>query len=271
MKTKTIFTICILTIIVTCKFSLAALDWDILYYTAGQTYHVTHRCHDRQFLLKFARDRDLYRSMLRERLKPNRVDLYGYCLTSNHVHLLCHTRSQEGLAALMQSLAGEFAQSYNRRKGRGGAFWGDRYHATLIDSGEYLWRCLLYVDMNMVRAGVVEHPGEWAWCGHDELMGLRKRYRLINQEALRESLGGWSEEVFRKRYSEALALILEKKTLAREACWTESLAVGRSAFVEQIAGILRNRKRIEMLTSPNDPELHILREQSATPYVAGKV
>lgn len=71
------------------------------------------------------------------------------------------------------------ARQYNRRKGRAGAFWEGKYHATAIESGLHLWRCLRYVDLNMVRAGKVEHPSGWRWCGYDELMGMRQRYRIL--------------------------------------------------------------------------------------------
>ena len=54
----------------------------------GGVFHVTQRCHNRSFLLKFARDRDAYRAKLRQRLQHFEVSLLDYCLTSNHVHLL---------------------------------------------------------------------------------------------------------------------------------------------------------------------------------------
>jgi len=69
----------------------------------------------------------------------------------------------------------------NLRKKWHGAFWNERYHATMIDGGDYLWTCLKYIDLNMVRAGVVSHPREWNWTGYEELVGERKRYRLIDR------------------------------------------------------------------------------------------
>jgi hypothetical protein len=53
------------------------------------------------------------------------------------------------------------------RKGRSGAFWEGRYHATMVDSGEYLWECVIYVELNMVRCGVVDHPRQWNWSGYE--------------------------------------------------------------------------------------------------------
>ena len=102
------------------------------YFTAGRLWHVTHRCHNRDFLLRFGRDRDAYRTLLRAKVRGSGVDLYAYCLTSNHVHILLRSSDGEQIASLMKSVAGEFAQAYNRRKGRSGAYWGDRLDNTML-------------------------------------------------------------------------------------------------------------------------------------------
>ncbi len=61
----------------------------------------------------------------------------------------------------IQLIAGRIGQEYNQRKSRKGAFWEDRYHAAAIAFDEHLFKCMVYIDMNMVRAGVVKHPAEW--------------------------------------------------------------------------------------------------------------
>jgi REP element-mobilizing transposase RayT len=81
--------------------------------------------------------------------------------TSNHVHLLIKDTGPNVIADSMQLIAGRTAQEYNQRKDRQGAFWEDRYHATAIEANEHLHRCLVYIDLNMVRAGVVSHPERW--------------------------------------------------------------------------------------------------------------
>lgn len=68
--------------------------------------------------------------------------MLDYCLTCNHVHLLIDAEDRLEVSGFMQKVAGEFGRSYNRRKGRMNAFWGDNFHATLVDTGDYLWRCL---------------------------------------------------------------------------------------------------------------------------------
>jgi len=78
----------------------------------------------------------------------------NYVVTSNHIHLLIVDETDDDIVSRsLQLVAGRTAQEYNLRKKRNGAFWEDRYHATAIESGEHLIRCLAYIDMNMVRAG----------------------------------------------------------------------------------------------------------------------
>ena len=91
--------------------------------------------------------------------------LLDYMVTSNHVHLLVKDTGGDVIAQSMQLIAGRTAQEYNQRKNRHGAFWEDRYHASAIEADEHLHRCLVYIDLNMVRAGAVSHPTDWEQSG----------------------------------------------------------------------------------------------------------
>jgi hypothetical protein len=81
------------------------------------------------------------------------------------------------------------AQEHNQRKGKKGAFWEDRYHATAIEADEHLHRCLVYIDLNMARAGVVNHLGKWKESGFREIQKPPKRYAIINLQSLSELCG----------------------------------------------------------------------------------
>ena len=105
---------------------------------------MTHRCHNQSFLLRFAKDRDAYTGKLRESLSEHAVSLFDYTVTSNHAHLLLEAQRKSEVSRFMQKVAGEFARNYNRRKHRSNAFWGDNFHATLVEDGRYLFECLLY-------------------------------------------------------------------------------------------------------------------------------
>ena len=216
------------------------------YILPGRIYHLTHRCHDRQFLLRFAKDRDGYRHRLREALRSVNASLLTYNITSNHVHLLTYADATEQIAELMQQVAGEFARDYNRRKQRSGAFWEGRYHATMVGSGEYLWECLRYVELNMVRCGVVKHPADWAWSGYGELMGWRKRNRLLDEEKLLWLLRCEDTAAFRKQFNWWLEDAMINDRLRREAKWSQSIAVGDRAYLETIDQQIRGRQQLQV-------------------------
>ncbi|WP_232223097.1 transposase [Desulfosarcina sp. BuS5] len=86
----------------------------------------------------------------------------NYTVTSNHIHLLVvDDGKRDVIPKSIQLVAGRTGQEYNQRKKRKGAFWEDRYHATAIENGKHLIRCLIYIDLNMVRTGVIAHPSQW--------------------------------------------------------------------------------------------------------------
>ena len=156
------------------------------YFLPNHVWHITHRCHKKEFLLKFAKDRQRWRFWLFEAKKRYGLCVLNYIVTSNHIHLLVRDRGEGEIAQSMQLIAGRTAQEYNQRKARKGAFWEDRYHATAVDSEDYLARCMVYIDLNMVRAGAVKHPADWDVCGYREIQHPPNRYAIIDRKVLAE-------------------------------------------------------------------------------------
>ena len=136
----------------------------------------------------------------------------------------------------MQLLSGCVAQEYNRRKGRKGAFWEDRYHATAVATDDHLRECILYIDLNMVRAGVVSHPGDWSESGYAELTSKRQRYRTIDTNALMELLNIDKFEQLVTQRQEWIGQALDRGLGEgeRDPRWTGGIAVGTYDFVESV-------------------------------------
>jgi putative transposase len=218
------------------------------YLLDGYTYHLTHRCHDRRFLLKFREERDAYREWLRIGVKRYGVSVYAYCITSNHTHVVVYVHDREAVARLMQLSAGAVAQALNRRKDQQNSVWEHPYQCTMVQDGAHLLHCLRYVDMNMVRAGKVRHPREWRWCGYDELTGQRNRYRILDVEGLGQRLGLPDTRTLFDLHGREVQEQIEHRLFARQAHWTESLAVGSQDFV--IAAESLHDKRRQFTTYP---------------------
>lgn len=202
----------------------------------GHVWHITQRCHKREFLLKFARDRKRWIHWLFEARRRYGLSVLNYTVTSNHIHLLVRDCGKQELPASMQLLAGCVAQEFNRRKSRKGAFWEDRYHATAVATDDHLIQCLLYIDLNMVRAGVVSHPGEWRESGYSELLSKRQRYRVLDTPALMGMLGidDYEQLVTQRQEWVDQALATGLGDDERDSRWTGGIAVGSYEFVESV-------------------------------------
>jgi len=221
------------------------------HYIPGQIWHITHRCHKREFLLKFVKDRKRWLQWLYESKKRYGLVILNYAVTANHIHLIVvGSEDRDVIPVSIRLIAGRTGQEFNQRKDRKGAFWEDRYHATAIESGEHLFKCLVYIDLNMVRAGVVDHPSEWPFCGYNEIQEPKRKKILINYERLTRLLGLNSYDEVKKYHRRWVDDYLGDGKNLRDEKWTKSIAVGNRRFVERIKSVMGvlaiGRKSIEV-------------------------
>jgi putative transposase len=229
------------------------------YYLPGAVWHITHRCHDRQFLLRFERDRRRWRYWLYEARKRYGLTVLNYIATSNHVHLLMQDTAPGTIWRGMQLLAGRTAQEYNQRKSRKGAFWDDRYFATAVENDEHLVRCLVYIDLNMVRAGVVSHPAQWQVSGYHEIQTPPQRYRIIDEGALCRLTQISGGTALRAAHRQWVACCLSEHRLERDPKWTAAIAVGSEGYVSRMKGLLGPRAYHRSIDEGSD-ETFVIRE-----------
>lgn len=163
---------------------------------------------------------------------------------------------------MIQLVAGRTAQEYNIKKHRKGAFWEDRYHATAIETGEHLQQCLIYLDLNMVRAGVVNHPEEWVHGGYQEIQGNRRRNTIIDQNALVTSLELKNVDSLRTAHREWIEEVLRGDAPAREEKWSQSIAIGSEEFAQRIQTALGARGRKRNIAEKDD--VYVLRESEVS-------
>jgi len=221
-------------------------------YLPGYIWHLTQRCHDRQFLLKYKQDKKNWLFWIGRASQKYRMTILNYMVTSNHIHLIVWDDGKPGtIAKCMHMASGMTAQQHNSRKQRHGAFWEDRYHATAVDSDVHLVRCMFYVDLNMVRAGTVNHPKDWLHCGFREIVGHRHRYRLIERTKL-SLLLGIAPDSLAEKYGDWIENYMKEPHLRRESCWTESLAVGRKGFLQEFKDRLGPKAKYRALENAGE-------------------
>jgi putative transposase len=216
----------------------------------GFLWHITHRCHKKEHLLKFEKDRKAWRGWLYKAKKRYGLRVITYAVTCNHIHLLAVDSGKDVISKSMQLLSGNTGQAYNTRKNRKGAFWEDRFYTTAIENGVHLLRCMAYIELNMVRAGAVTHPKDWEFCGYNEIIDPPRRYRLIDRNALFSSCGITDPDEFRVYYENLVAYTLQHGSLSRESLWTNSMAVGSRQYIEQNQDKFGRQCKIKALPAP---------------------
>ncbi len=139
--------------------------------------HVIQRGVDRQPIFFSDEDRIFYLDWLEEYAQKRGIFLHAYCLMTNHVHLLLSAPSTEALAGLMQDIGRRYVQYVNRTYQRSGGLWQGRYKSSLVQTERYLLSCMRYVELNPVRAGMVQAPGDYRWSSYqaNALGGDNKR------------------------------------------------------------------------------------------------
>src|SRR5580658_8665789 len=140
----------------------------------GTPCHITQRGVDRRETFSSDPDRQTYLGLLQQNLPDSGVRILGWCLMTNHVHLIAVPASEDSLSVLLRRVHGRYAQYYNASARRTGHLWQNRFFACVL-APDHLWRALAYVERNPVRAGIVPRARAYRWSsaaahitGHDE-------------------------------------------------------------------------------------------------------
>jgi len=134
-------------------------------------HHVTQRGNARQVILATDTDRVTYLDLLREYSYLYGLSLLGYCLMSNHVHLIAVPNTSEALAQSLKQAHGRYAAYWNARKFSTGHVWQGRFYSCPLDESHW-WRALRYVELNPVRARMVGSAEQWRWSSAAAHCGL---------------------------------------------------------------------------------------------------
>jgi len=200
------------------------------------------RGHNKQVVFAEEADFLYYLSTLEEYKEIYGAKVYGFCLMTNHVHLILQPGDAvAGMGRLMKRLAGRQTRSVNRHELRTGTLWESRYRSSPIETEAYLLACCRYVELNPVRAGMVGDPSEYPWFSFQRHAGGGGRFAWVDMDPCYLGLGATDEErAARYRDFVHSAVGAGELSLIREAVQRGQLT-GTQRFVDQVEKIIGRR------------------------------
>jgi putative transposase len=154
----------------------------------GYPHHVIQRGNNRQAIFNSSADYQTLLGLLFDNAKKFNVAIHAYVLMTNHFHLLATPQTADGLPQMMQAVGRSYVRYFNDTHKRSGTLWEGRYKSTLIQTERYLLACMVYIDLNPVRAGLVTEARDYPWSSHRHYTGQHID-KLITPHALYWELG----------------------------------------------------------------------------------
>jgi putative transposase len=204
---------------------------------AGVPLHVIQRGNNRTACFVSDGERHLYLKYLAGAGTRHGCAIHAYVLMPNHVHLLVTPASPGAVAAMMQDLGRRYVRVFNDVHRRTGTLWEGRYKAAMVDSERYLFTCQRYIELNPVRAELVDHPAEYRWSSHRHY-ALGANNPLLTPHSLLTSLAlddTGRREAYADLFREPLdpQVINYIRTATNKGC-----VIGREDFIRQVEATL---------------------------------
>ena len=154
----------------------------------GFPLHIIQRGNNRSPCFFSNDDCGAYLDWMRRAAEKLGCAIHAYVLMTNHVHLLLTPGQPGSVSTLMQSLGRRYVQYVNHTYRRSGTLWEGRFLASSVHAEAYLLKCMRYIELNPVRAGMVEQPGDYRWSSFRH-NGLGRPDAIIRQHGIYTALG----------------------------------------------------------------------------------
>jgi putative transposase len=203
-------------------------------YIPGVAHHVIQRGNNRQACFGDDADYKAYLNYLKQSATQNDVAIHAFVLMTNHVHMLVTPSDEKALGKMLQTLGRRYVQYFNHKYGRTGTLWEGRYKSTLVQTENYLLTVYRYIELNPVRASMVEHASEYPWSSYRynavglniELITAHREYKKLGKEP----------EARQKAYRMLFRGRMAEKDLAEiRDCTNKSWVIGDERFKVKVA------------------------------------
>jgi putative transposase len=190
-------------------------------------HHITQRGNRGYDVFFDDADRETYLGILRDQVQRHELKVHGWCLMSNHIHLIATPPREDSLARAVGRTHHLYSMAFNRKHEILGHVWHSRYYSCPIDTG-YLITAMIYVDQNPVRAGLVEYPWDWKWSSASAHINMVDPWELVDMDWWQ-----WFSEA--TSWKELIAALQMEKDVDRLRKHTNSgRPLGSEKFVKSI-------------------------------------
>jgi putative transposase len=208
---------------------------------ANLPLHIVQRGHNRDACFFAEEDYHAYRHWLGEALKSTGCLLHAYVQMTNHVHLLLTPPEPVAVSRLVISLGRRYVQYINNTYRRTGTLWDSRYKSSLVHADDYLLLCQRYIELNPVRAGMVDDPAHYRWSSY-RANGLGQADPLLTPHDVFLGLGR-SEADRMEAYRALLRSELDADAIGDiRVALDQGQPLGNSRFIDSIEHITGQRR-----------------------------
>ena len=213
------------------------------YVIPGQPQHIIQRGNNRQVIFASEADYQFFRDAVVEAARKYGLAVHAYVWMTNHVHLLATPEFAHSISKVVQSVGRRYVQYFNFTYHRTGTLWEGRYRATVVDSEQYLLVLMRYIELNPVRAGMVEQPEDYPWSSHRRNAlgesGLNAQWISPHDEYLRLGQNDVERQV---AYRDLFCTAIPGEDLSEiRECTHKGWALGDERFREQIEALGQQR------------------------------
>jgi len=198
----------------------------------GYPHHITQRGNYRQTIFSEEGDYARYVELLARFAPKYGLEIWAYCLMPNHVHFVGVPGLQESLAKTFNTVHMQYAQYFNRKRNATGHLWQGRFFSCVLDE-RHLYAAIRYVEMNPVRASIIQAPQDYPWCSAKSHMAGVDDQVLSGRCFLTETVKDWGQYLGQDQDPEATTGVIKDTKIGRPC--------GKEDFVKQMEGLLNRR------------------------------
>lgn len=199
-------------------------------------HHITQRGNSRQDVFFVDDDRRVYLELLKQQSEKYGLEIVGYCLMSNHIHLIATPRGEDSLARAVGRTHFMYSQYINRFHKRSGHLWQGRFYSCALDK-RHFWSAMKYVELNPVRAKICRRPWRYDWCSASAHTDENSQSELLN-------LSRWYNMVSAREWKDLLQDGLEESAIQKLRLNTHTgRPLGSDSFLSKLERVLGRRVR----------------------------